>query len=334
VKYDLKTELSWFGWIFPGSYKGAKTVTTTGLVGTLLILEPGLTTEALVDTTKADLYCFYGKQRAAELYESRRAVSARTAAVRDVQALESNWIENLAGVKGTSDAIKPLLMGYKAVEKGNLKLARKALAGAYLVYKYVIAPGIADVKDVGAHGSRILDLATFHRFSDERRRGMFTEGDILCAGTRATLSYFTTYHLRLKNNCFSQLWSALEKLGLDPSAGQLWDLIPYSFVVDWFVPVGDSLRTIDAYNSLVCNRDILGRIESYKVLWPVEEHELKDMFDGNICSNGLPIEYSWYDRRVYSDVGIIDPIVINSDDNGLSVSQMAQGAALLTQYKR
>jgi hypothetical protein len=286
-----------------------------------------------VSVDEANNYCLQAKERARLLYDAKDANSARTAAVRDVQELDSNWIENLAGVKGTMDCIKPLIDGYKAVKTGNLKKAREALAGGYLVYKYVIAPGIADAKNLKDDGSRILSLATVNRFSNERRRGASSREDIAVCGTKATLSYFVTYHLRLKDLYFSQIWAALEKLGLDPTAGQIWDLIPFSFVADWFLPIGDSIRNVDAYNSLVLNRDLRCRIESFKVQWPVEEQVISDLFDGNICSNGKPIEYSWYDRRIHHTVGSIDPIAI-SDGNGLTTSQMAQGAALLSQMKR
>lgn len=333
VKYDQTTELSWYGWEPWSSYSGSKKVTTSGLTAAILILEPGLTPEVSVDVSEANNYCLQGKERARLLYDASDAGLARVAAIRDVQELESNWIENLAGVKGTMDCINPLIDGYKAVEVGDLKMARKALSGGYLVYKYVIAPGIADAKNLKADGSRILSLATINRFSNERRRGASSREDIPVCGTRATLSYFTTYHLRLKSNYFSQVWSALEKLGLEPTAGQMWDLIPFSFVADWFAPIGDSLRNIDAYNSLVLNRDLRCRIESFKVQWPVEELVISDLFDGNICSSGKPIEYSWYDRRIHHSFGTIDPIA-TSDGNGLTTSQMTQGLALLSQMKR
>lgn len=333
VKYDQTTELSWYGWEPWSNYSGSKKLTTTGLVAAILILEPGLTPEVSPSVLKANNYCLLGKERARLLYDATDAGRARTAAVRDVQELESNWIENLAGLKGTMDCINPLIDGYKAVENGDLKLARKALSGGYLVYKYVIAPGIADAKNLKDDGSRILSLATINRFSNERRRGASSREDIPVCGTKATTSYFTTYHLRLKSNYFSQVWSALEKIGLEPTVGQAWDLIPFSFVADWFLPIGDSLRNIDAYNSLVLNRDLRCRIESFKVLWPVEEQVISDLFDGNVCSSGKPIEYSWYDRRIHYSFGTIDPIDI-SDGNGLTTSQMTQGAALLSQMKR
>lgn len=332
VKYDHTTDLSWFGWVPWSGFSGSKLVTTSGLIAAFLVLEPGLTTEQAPSPDKANIYCLSAKGRAALLYDFADAGRARTAAVRDVQELESNWIENLAGIKGTLDCVLPLIDGYKAIKTGNLRAARNALASGYLAYQYAIRPNIEDAKDLKDNGARILSQATVDRFSRERRRGALSHDNIAVCNTCATLSYFTTYHLRLKSNYFSQVWSALEKLGLEPTASQIWDLIPFSFVADWFLPLGDTLKNIDSYNSMVLNRDILARIESFKVLWPVEEQIISDLFDGTICSNGKPIEYSWYDRRIYNDAGVIDPIDI-SDGNGLTSSQMTQGTALLTVMK-
>jgi hypothetical protein len=332
IRFDQTTDLSWFGYLFPAKFSGSKKVTTRGLEMCLMILEPGLTTEFLPDLTKANDYCAFAKPRAKLLYDPSIAKQARTAAVMDVQELSSNWIENLSGLKGTSEIINPLLDGWKSVQAGDVAAARKALAGAYLVYSYVVAPGVDDVNDIRANGSRTLASATVNRFSNERRRGAALKSNVPVCATKASLSYFTTLHLQLKSNYFSQIWAALEKLGLEPTAGQIWDLIPFSFVVDWFVKIGESLRRVDQYNSLVLNRDLLARIESFKVQWPLEREVISYLFDGQLCASGSPLTYSWYDRRVYRDLGSIDPIAI-TDHNGLSQSQSTQAAALLTQMK-
>lgn len=57
-----------------------------------------------------------------------------------------------------------------------------------------------------------------------------------------------------KNFCFvrldyelnSPLLAVFSSLGLTNPLEIAWELLPYSFVIDWFVPVGDWLRTLDA----------------------------------------------------------------------------------------
>jgi hypothetical protein len=41
------------------------------------------------------------------------------------------------------------------------------------------------------------------------------------------------------------IFSALYRYGLSPSFYVIWDMIPYSFIVDWFIPVGDILSGYD-----------------------------------------------------------------------------------------
>jgi hypothetical protein len=39
---------------------------------------------------------------------------------------------------------------------------------------------------------------------------------------------------------------ALDTYGLTPDFYVIWDMIPYSFIVDWFLPISDVLATLDA----------------------------------------------------------------------------------------
>jgi hypothetical protein len=49
----------------------------------------------------------------------------------------------------------------------------------------------------------------------------------------------------------SKIWNALQTYGLSPDFYVIWDMIPYSFIVDWFIPVGDMLSVLDA-ESVYC----------------------------------------------------------------------------------
>jgi len=135
----------------------------------------------------------------------------------------------------------------------------------------------------------------------------------------------------LKDNPIAVVFNALESLGLNPSAANLWDLIPFSFVVDWFLPIGSVLSRLDAYENNALLRDVKYRIETFKVLWPLTKQELEDLI-GNQFSVTTPIKYCWYDRRILTGLGSYDPFAGQSLD-GLTVSQMTQGGALLSSYK-
>lgn len=86
------------------------------------------------------------------------------------------------------------------------------------------------------------------------------------------------------------------------------------------------------YSSAVILRDLRARIESYKVVWDLSLRETGALLGSSYAVNGAPLSYKWYDRRIYHTFGSIDPFAGQSNV-GLSVSQMTQGAALLSSYK-
>lgn len=53
------------------------------------------------------------------------------------------------------------------------------------------------------------------------------------------------------------LGAGLASLGITNPALLVWELLPYSFVVDWFVPIGKFLDTIDATSSLSFKRGMI-----------------------------------------------------------------------------
>lgn len=297
----------------------------------VLTLEPGLVTGSLFIKDKLDAFCIPAQSRAKLLYKCKTATAVRSNAVADVSGLESNWIENLAQAKGTTKAILPLIEAYKAVKTGNIMMGKRALIDAYLTYMYVIAPGKRDFNDVSKHLGGISKNISTKRFSNERRRGQLKEV-VPVLSVLAELAYYCTLNLKLKDNPVAMIGNALEKLGLNPSAANIWDLIPFSFVVDWFTNIGSILSRLDAYNNNALLRDVQSRIETFKVQWPLTESEILELI-GPDYSVATLLKYSWYDRRILTGLGSFDPFSGQSFD-GLSVSQMTQGGALLSSYKR
>jgi hypothetical protein len=43
-----------------------------------------------------------------------------------------------------------------------------------------------------------------------------------------------------------KLWRSLYTYGLQPNFYVIWDSIPYSFIVDWFIPIGNLAKAWDA----------------------------------------------------------------------------------------
>lgn len=332
IWYNLTTVCDWAGWMFPQGYSGSNSSTYKGQTSWVTVMEPGSSLGGDVPIEPASRLCELAQERAKLLYQHQQAKLARTIAIGAVDKLESNWIENLSQVKGTSAVLAPLLLGFSAYKNHDLSLARKSLASAYLSYKYVIAPGIRDFKDVSSNAPRLLGKAGRYRFSDERRRGILKKASNL--GSRPIIQTYTcAYHLKLRTLALSSLWVALERFGMDPSASNIWDCIPFSFVADWFVSIGGILESVGSYNSASLNYDCVANVEGYKVQWPLEDEEIRVWFNNLLEPNGCPLEFSWYDRRVSQAIGSIDPFAGQVTD-GMTTSQLAQGAALLTSFGR
>lgn len=257
-------------------------------------------------------------------YSSEMMKVARNNAIADITALKSNNLENISGLKGSFNIIGTLFQGYKAVTTGDIPAAIKALSGAYLWYSYAAAPTLRDVRDITDNVGQISSLITKNPFSNERRRGRAeTHIDEFVGDTQ----FNVTYHTRLKDNYYSQLYSGLQRLGLHPAVSQGWDLIPYSFVIDWFLGIGPILEKLDNYNNFKLTRDILSRIESFKAS-KTEEYRVSEY--PSLYEFIGPYEKSYYDRRIHSGSGDVDPFA-GQASAGVRSSQVMQGTSLLIQ---
>jgi hypothetical protein len=68
----------------------------------------------------------------------------------------------------------------------------------------------------------------------------------------------------------SQLAGLLQQLGVKPDASIIWNALPFSFVVDWFVRVGDWLGanySVDVMSALLTVHDW---VESYRLVYSVD----------------------------------------------------------------
>lgn len=257
-------------------------------------------------------------------YSETEMSVARSNAIADITALKSNNLENISGLKGSFSIIGTLVDGYRAVINGDIRSGIKALSSAYLWYSYALAPTVSDLGDISKKAESIKRMIADNPFSNERRRG---RNALPYADDVGDIQFNVTYHTRLKDNLYSQLYSALQRVGLHPSVSQGWDFVPFSFVVDWFVGIGPVLSKLDDYNNFVMTRDILHRIESFKTT-KTEDYRVSS--NPSIYEFIGPYEMSYYQRLVYSGSGDVDPFA-GQKSAGVRSSQVMQGASLLVQ---
>lgn len=143
-----------------------------------------------------------------------------------------------------------------------------ALSGQWMEYRYGIVPLFKDIESI----LKLVDdrIADFHEQMMRKVRkevGPRTQtykqktfetlpNQMTCFAFEETR--FTEYKLYSKvfYRRTNSVWHQLNALGLNPaSAGSLmWELVPLSFVVDWFVNVGDWLKAIAPHPGI----DVIG----------------------------------------------------------------------------
>lgn len=148
----------------------------------------------------------------------------------------SNVLAYAADLGKTGDTIKSM---FKLV--GNIKNP-KAWASAWLSYRYGDRLFIADTKELLESVSKRLTVRSDRTIA--RAATSKTQQSATFTATRRRTSTLYAY-----NDSFNGVMTGVNNLmrwDAWPTLENTWDLIPLSFVVDWFLPVNDLLGQIDA----------------------------------------------------------------------------------------
>lgn len=157
----------------------------------------------------------------------------------DAQTLDMNNIENLAQLTHVVREMKDLLSLLKG--KATLKSAAKL----YLAYKYGVRLTVSDFMTMYEETFRKVQ-ATSHQFRWSRAMESTAPATSLYRPGKQRILYNYKIYYSPYDSRFAALCNRLWNAGLFPSLQNAWDLIPFSFVVDWFVKIGDSLSAYDA----------------------------------------------------------------------------------------
>lgn len=146
----------------------------------------------------------------------------------------------------------------------------KTAADAWLAYRYAYTTTKLDIREVESTFNR-LD-ALLHS-DNVAVYGSYTRGDI---------QFKVCFELDIAQVLPSEVSTTLCKFGLELNALNVWDMIPYSFVVDWFVPVGQLLeyfQDLDAcrYNPKDIWFSLVTTISGYRVFARLPGRKLSTM---------------------------------------------------------
>jgi hypothetical protein len=234
-----------------------------------------------------------------------RAIANANSRTRNATA---GWGENIAQAHHLQNLIVDtagrLAKGLRAVRRGRfLEAARsfglsdipkgtgksKALADNWLAYRYGWAPLLSDV-----YGSMVA-LYEYHRrkhigFASGHASTTYNEGWITsnygygstyydssswyktsqdgAFSVKKRRSYELSYHVGYIYRVTNANAALSQSLGLSDPVSVAWELVPFSFVADWFVNVGDVLEQIGVFTG----KEFITGYETYvcKVLHEAE----------------------------------------------------------------
>lgn len=141
-----------------------------------------------------------------------------------------NNAENLRDLRDIRKSFPPIV---KVLKKKSLK----SFSELYLWYKY-------------SYSTTMMDLKAYYEFfcnwykdslsrSENKRTAIVLSNVVSDKGV--TITTTTRYSVITDTYCTS----VLKALGLDINLSNTWDLLPFSFVVDWFINLGDIFSRID-----------------------------------------------------------------------------------------
>lgn len=170
------------------------------------------------------------------------------AAAKQVSAQNRNMLEFLKDLRHPTKLIPKLrnMEALKQFARGSKADKAKALADDYLCVKYGIMPTIADLKSIVKAFKKNVNLDKKGRIIVNARHKAEAPHEY----GKYTLEQHAKLCVAKDDSGLRAFARALDNIGVFPSFSNLWDLIPYSFVIDWFVGIGGLLDRLDGIRRL------------------------------------------------------------------------------------
>lgn len=251
-----------------------------------------------------------------------------------------NLAQSMAEYRQTADLFSSISRDVVKITKAFVKrdprllLPRKdwtkSTSNQWLRYQYGVRPLMMDMKgsiDV-LYARTLRPLYTSGRVSSKSSVDKTEMIDAMYIGrnfgkarkyTHSICSQHISYRAQFD---VSQKASTLSRLGLTNPALLAWELIPFSFVADWFINIGDCLQSLD--NNLQISG--LQGIRSMKVRSSVYAERATGLWSGS----------GSYDEILYSRTlpAAISLIVKPQYNPSLSLTRITSALALLVQLRK
>lgn len=174
----------------------------------------------------------------------------------EFNAIESNVIANALELPEVGSTIPNIVNDISSPS------ARSA-ADAWLNYRYGDGLTYADAKQIlSSLKAQVESLS----IGNTRKRNGFASHDRILRGYQQRVSYGCTIVIENGGIDLRSTLQRIDELGSLPNVERAWDLVPYSFVVDWFLNVSDCANIIDSWfktrrmNIKVCIQSVKGEL--------------------------------------------------------------------------
>lgn len=180
--------------------------------------------------------------------------NAVTQAVDGLKAVDINSLAYLHDAGNLLADCKKLVKTVKSIKHP------KEWANLWLSYRYGLRLFAQDTHEI-IEGAKKHDASYRRETRFSRSRVRYNAEGI--SGYSTEITVCAKVYCRNVDMSYSNLYYTLQYLDLYPSFSNIWDFVPYSFVIDWLIPVGDALARVDAMRDII-SLPILGATMSCK----------------------------------------------------------------------
>lgn len=153
-------------------------------------------------------------------------------AVENFNVNNVNMLEFLAGLKNPA-ALVPKLKNLKRL---------KGAAGEFLKLQYGILPTISDLEEITQAFKSVRPSIDING-NRTAYAGYSTSGSL--NNVEHELTQRVKIAVSANDKELNNLASKLDSIGVLPKMSNLWELVPFSFVIDWFVDIGDYIESVE-----------------------------------------------------------------------------------------
>lgn len=227
------------------------------------------------------------------------------------ERMKANHIEALAelgDILKVADVFKLAFSLRKSPNLSTMLKLLKLLADAKLTYSLGIAPTISDAMDIAKRLPSFIE-----RFSsitgEETLYGTFFydfPDKWFPSFGRVRLKSHSKIRISVLPDSYLSAILPIRSLGLLPTLSAMWDLVPFSFVVDWFLKLGDNQDDVETAAMLLAMQCYTS-VHSISIIYNFDSDDAQ-MYDFNVDVSAPKLAgYQYYDRFVLGGLPSLGP---------------------------